>query len=85
MLKVLPKPDKLIITKYKIAPNGMETKELVEKAKAAGLSSRIIVIQNVREALELAKSLATEKDLVVVTGSTFTVSEARGVERQLTV
>lgn len=84
MLEALPKPDELIVTKYRIAPKSMEPGEIVKIAKEMGLASKITVIPNVREALEYAKSLATEKDLVVVTGSTFTVSEARGVERQLT-
>ncbi|MCD4739808.1 bifunctional folylpolyglutamate synthase/dihydrofolate synthase [archaeon] len=82
MLKFLPKVEELFVTEYEIAPNPMDCGELVGQVKSV-MATRISVIRRVREALDYAKKLASEKDLVLVTGSTFTVSEARGSERQL--
>lgn len=77
MLRLLPEATELVVTQYRIAPNGMDAGELIRRAKDVSLTAKLTVVPKVREALDYAKSLAGENDLVVVTGSTFTVSEAR--------
>jgi dihydrofolate synthase/folylpolyglutamate synthase len=84
MLHYLPSFHELVLTQYRIAPGGLEPGEIMEKAGEVGLDvSSISVVPNVREAFDYAKSVASGRDLVVVTGSTFTVSESRGVEKQI--
>jgi dihydrofolate synthase/folylpolyglutamate synthase len=84
MLYHLPEYEEMFITKYQIAPNGVEPGKIREVLESTGRDvSKVSVIPNVVEALNYAKSVAKKKDLILVTGSTFIVSEARGLERQI--
>jgi len=84
MLYHLPDYEEMFVTQYRIAPNGMEPMRIREILESTGKDvSKVSVIPNVAEAFNYAKSVAKKKDLILVTGSTFIVSEARGLERQI--
>lgn len=69
---LLPKKAKYYFCKPDII-RGMDTKNLIVKAKDFNLEAE--AYKTVKEAFEAAKSNATKKDLVVVSGSIFVVAE----------
>jgi folylpolyglutamate synthase/dihydropteroate synthase len=42
-----------------------------------------IITDNMRNALEKAKTMATEKDLILVTGSFYTIGEAKTIINEI--
>ena len=75
MVKLLAPYEKIFLTKYKIAPNSLDPEKISAPSSA--------VVEDVGTAVEMAMAAAGEEDLILITGSTFTVSEARGAEKNL--
>ena len=73
ILPLLPKEAHYIFTAAQ-SERSIPADELAAKAAIYGLSGEVVA--NVREALEHARSLASEKDLIFVGGSTYVVGEA---------
>ncbi|MBN2279871.1 MAG: bifunctional folylpolyglutamate synthase/dihydrofolate synthase [Candidatus Marinimicrobia bacterium] len=63
--------DTFIITKSK-SPRASSTNHLFDEVSQ---DKQVIVREDVKEALQTAKNIATEKDLICVTGSLYTVKE----------
>lgn len=81
MLKYLvPLADELILTKAKIdrAADPQYLRHLLPF-----MPQKIVIIPNIPEAIAYAKKEASETDLICITGSLFTVGEARQVLYQL--
>jgi dihydrofolate synthase/folylpolyglutamate synthase len=72
---IAPIADETIITAHKVMERAAEPERIVEEVKRN--SRRYTVIDDVKEAVKRAISMAGEGDLVLVTGSLFTVAEAR--------
>lgn len=72
VLKLLPKEANYIFAQANI-PRAMEAEELKEQAFKHGLEG--IVIKNVNEAINFAKSKVSDKDFIFIGGSTFLVAE----------
>lgn len=77
MLLALPPMQELVITEYANAPGPMRASVILEAAKELDPKGNFSVIREVEEAMYYAKRAARADDLIVVTGSTFVVSEAR--------
>ncbi len=73
VLKLLPKDATYYFSKANI-PRSLDENELMEIAAGFGLKGK--AYPNVKEALESARSNASENDIVFVGGSTFIVAEA---------
>jgi dihydrofolate synthase/folylpolyglutamate synthase len=76
MLKIiLPISDIIITTKStnKRAFSPLKLKEIIEKLN---FQKKVIIKNQVDEAIEYARSIAKNKDLICITGSLFTVGEA---------
>ena len=73
---IVPLASEIIVTKSKNdrACNPKILKEIIEKL---GFKNKIVVKNEINDALDYAKSIAKKTDLVCVTGSLFTVGEAR--------
>ncbi len=74
MANLVPLADLLILTKPKLERSAPLE---VLKKEAAIFHKKMLEIPDVAEALEGALAIAEEKDLIVVSGSLFTVGEAR--------
>lgn len=74
MVNLVPLADLLILTKPKLERSAALE---VLKKEAAIFHRKMIEIPDVAEALEQAIAIAEEKDLILVSGSLFTVGEAR--------
>jgi len=77
MLKIIsPISDVIIVTKSKNdrASDPSDLKKLLEKI---GYKNDIFVKNEIADALDYAKSIAKKDDLICVTGSLFTVGEAK--------
>jgi dihydrofolate synthase/folylpolyglutamate synthase len=72
VLRLLPQEADYFFCQAKI-PRAMPAIELAAKAKAAGLTGR--VVEDVNEALRQAKAKATRNDFIFIGGSTFVVAE----------
>ncbi len=72
LLEILPKNASYYFCKADI-PRGMDAAELAQKAMEKGLKGE--VFGSVKEALSAAQKKASDRDLVFVGGSTFTVAE----------
>lgn len=73
--EISKKTDFFILTKHKVMSRGADTeilREEIEKHKKP-----FLIFGDVKYAVEKAKELANKKDLILVTGSLFTVAEAR--------
>ncbi|MCX6818297.1 MAG: bifunctional folylpolyglutamate synthase/dihydrofolate synthase [Candidatus Aenigmarchaeota archaeon] len=69
--------DFFIFTKHKMLNRGVEPSEL---ARYAGKQNKnFIIVNDVKDAVRKAMKLAGKNDLVLVTGSLFTVGEAREI------
>ena len=68
--------DEIILTKAK-NPRAAEAEFIKPQAAGCRLQAKIWLTKNVKEAIEKAKEIAGEKDLILVTGSLFVVGEAR--------
>ena len=76
VLSLLPKNAYYLFCQASI-PRAMDAKLLAYSAENHGLNGE--VVHEVNEAIAKAKSLATEKDFILVGGSTFVVAEIDGL------
>ena len=77
------KADRLILTKPDY-PRAAETSELQKIVSSSFNKEKIIVAETVAEALEKAREMASENDLILVTGSLYLVGEAQKILKQQT-
>ena len=63
--------DYIIVTRHKVMDRGADTSELVKEM------ANPEVVDDVKAAVKRALELADKNDMVLVTGSLFTVAEAR--------
>lgn len=75
MSEIVPISDFVIVTKHKVMNRGTEPSILVKEVKKYDKPFKII--EDVKNAVKKALSLARKKDMVLITGSVFTVGEAR--------
>ena len=77
MLKIIiPLANNIIVTKSK-NNRASNTTFLKDKILKLGFKNKIVVKNNVSDAVDYAKSIANKNDLICITGSLFTVGEAR--------
>jgi dihydrofolate synthase/folylpolyglutamate synthase len=77
MLSIIgPLADVLILTKSQ-NPRAGDPLELQEMAKKVRLNAEVLVRDRISDAVNEAVSLAKKDDLICITGSLFTVGEAR--------
>ncbi len=69
------KTDFFVLTKHKVMGRGVEPAELAKEAQKHGKD--FLIADDVKSAVKKAMQLAGKNDLVLVTGSLFTVAEAR--------
>lgn len=74
--KIVPLADSVIVTKShnERACEPSELKKVVEKS---GYKNEVVVKDRISDAIEHAKSIAKKNDLICITGSLFTVGEAK--------
>lgn len=75
MNEILPITDFVIITKHKVMNRAADPKLIGKEVKKH--LKKFLIIENVKDAVRKALSLSDKKDLILVTGSVFTVGEAR--------
>ncbi len=73
---LIPLTDTVIITEPEQAKSA-PLEDLIERVARFGVGTRIVRRKRVREALKEALAMASNRDMVCVAGSIFTVSEAR--------
>jgi dihydrofolate synthase/folylpolyglutamate synthase len=73
--EIIPISDSIIITKHKVMNRGIDPKILAEEVKK--FKKEFVIVEDVKDAVRKALNLANEKDMILVTGSLFTVAEAR--------
>jgi dihydrofolate synthase/folylpolyglutamate synthase len=71
------KTDFFILTKHGVMDRGAEPDELAKEVKKHGKD--FLIVKDVKTAVRKAMKLAGKNDLVLVTGSLFTVGEARDI------
>jgi dihydrofolate synthase / folylpolyglutamate synthase len=74
--EILPSMDTVIFTKP-------DTERALSPYSMHAYLENAIIIDNMRGALEKAKSEATEKDLILVTGSFYTIGEAKTIINEI--
>jgi dihydrofolate synthase/folylpolyglutamate synthase len=72
---IAPLADRSIITAHKVAGRAADIRTIAREMKKQGVEH--LLAPDVKDAVKRALSLAAEDDLVLVTGSLFTVAEAR--------
>lgn len=77
MNEIVPISDFVVVTKHKIMDRGTDTKLLAELVRK--YSKDYTIVEDVKDAVKKALSLAGEKVMVLVTGSLFSVGEAREI------
>jgi len=77
MNEIVPISDFVVVTKHKVMDRGTDTKLLAELVRK--YSKDYTIVEDVKDAVKKALSLAGEKVMVLVTGSLFTVGEAREI------
>ena len=75
MNEIVPISDFVLITKHKVMGRGTDPKILAKKVKKH--SKDFMIIEDVKDAVKKGLSLSGNKDMMLVTGSLFTVGEAR--------
>ena len=75
--EIAPISDSVIITAHKVMDRAAEP-EIIAEAVARH-SKGYVIIEDVKDAVKKAVSMAQKEDLVLVTGSLFTVAEAREI------
>jgi dihydrofolate synthase/folylpolyglutamate synthase len=75
MSEILPISDFVVITAHKVMNRALNPEILAEEVKK--YSKDYIIVEDVKNAVREALSLSMKKDLILVTGSLFTVAEAR--------
>jgi dihydrofolate synthase/folylpolyglutamate synthase len=73
--EISKKTDFFILTKHKVMGRGAEIEALRKEVEKH--NKPFLIFGDVKYAVEKAKELANKKDLILVTGSLFTVAEAR--------
>jgi dihydrofolate synthase/folylpolyglutamate synthase len=73
--EIARKTDFFVLTKHKVMNRGVEPLELAKEVEKTGKT--YIVVEDVKNAVRKTMELAGKDDLVLVTGSLFTVAEAR--------
>ncbi|MCX8021299.1 MAG: bifunctional folylpolyglutamate synthase/dihydrofolate synthase [Syntrophorhabdaceae bacterium] len=73
MLEIISSISDILILTRPDVPRALDPREI------GGLSDKGIVTGNIKEALTIARSMASKEDLIVVTGSFFTIGEAKKV------
>jgi len=71
---IVPKADKVVITSHKVMERAADP-----AAIAKHITKEHIIIKDVKAATKNAISMAGKNDMVLVTGSVFTVADARGI------
>jgi dihydrofolate synthase/folylpolyglutamate synthase len=74
---IVPISDEVIVTKSG-NPRAADPQMLQEMLKASDANKNVVVEDSIPRAIDHAKHIAKQKDLICVTGSLFTVGEARG-------
>jgi dihydrofolate synthase/folylpolyglutamate synthase len=69
------KTDFFVLTKHGVLDRGTEPEDIAREIAKYG--KRFLIVSDVKSAVRKAMDLASKKDLVLVTGSLFTVAEAR--------
>ncbi|WP_254510102.1 bifunctional folylpolyglutamate synthase/dihydrofolate synthase [Anatilimnocola floriformis] len=78
MLKLLlPKFDRVIVTKYVNNPRAVEPEELCDLAHSLGAGEKVELAAEPQAAWQRARSLASDNDLICITGSFFLAAELR--------
>ncbi|NYZ73727.1 bifunctional folylpolyglutamate synthase/dihydrofolate synthase [Candidatus Micrarchaeota archaeon] len=72
---IAPLADKAVITAHNVAGRAADMQMIADSMKKHGVEH--VMVPDVKDAVKKAISLADEDDLVLVTGSLFTVAEAR--------
>ena len=72
---IVPISDFIVITRHKVMNRGTDPKILADEIKK--YSKNFVIVDDVKNAVEKGLSIADKKDMVLVTGSLFTVGEAR--------
>ncbi len=75
---LFPKADKLILTKIE-NQRSMTVEELKDFVPPDFDENKVIVVQDVREALEAARNIASNEELICVTGSLYLIGEAQKI------
>ena len=73
---IVPVADIIVVTKSHNS-RACEPSKLKEMIEKSGYEKEVVVKDEISDAIEYAKSTAKKKDLICVTGSLFTVGEAR--------
>jgi len=73
--ELVPVSDMVVIAEHKVMERAAEAEAIAEEVKKH--SKDYLIVKDVKDASKKAMSLAGEKDLVLITGSLFTVAEAR--------
>ena len=73
---IVPVADIIVVTKSHNS-RACEPSKLKEMIEKSGYKKKVIVKDQISAAVEYAESIANKKDLICVTGSLFTVGEAR--------
>jgi dihydrofolate synthase/folylpolyglutamate synthase len=77
MNEIVPISDFVVLTKHKVMNRGADPNTLAREVKKH--SKNFMIVEDVKDAVEKALSLSKNNDLVLVTGSLFTVGEAREI------
>jgi len=75
---IFPKADNLIFTKPD-NPRSMETTELLKFVPGNFDTEKLFVTETVREAIEKAKKITKQSELILITGSLYLVGEAQKI------
>ena len=75
--EIIPLSDTVIVTKSN-SIRACNPNDLKEKIEKQGYKKDVIVFDSIPESIQYVESIATLKDLVCVSGSLFTIGEARG-------
>ncbi len=81
--RIVPLADDVIITAHKVMDRAADPKRIAKEVSRHMKNFRIVY--DVREAVEMALSITGKDDAVLVTGSLFTVAEARQIWHPETV
>lgn len=73
--QILPITDYVIATKHNVRNRAAEPSVIVNMAKKLGKKAE--AVEGVKESVEKALTMANKNDLILITGSVFTVGEAR--------
>ncbi|SFJ42231.1 bifunctional folylpolyglutamate synthase/dihydrofolate synthase [Thermoflavimicrobium dichotomicum] len=80
MLKpLLTITDQILVTEVADAPRALPANELAERIKQMAPEKNVEVVSSVEKGLQCLKEWAAAKDLVLITGSLYLVSEARSL------